>query len=269
MIARVHCVVVLFLFILVPHSSSTQWLPTPSDTLVEVFPCTVGNQWTYRYFMLFEYWPAGFPYETRADSGLATYSITGRIYDLDSTRWQCEVRRDLIRHQILYQENIDTTYPVRDTSVIELIESHQGQHLIYRNADPFVIRRDVLPFTREYTDTTSIVRYREVGAGDTVSFQSWIPFSGLSARSVFTFKKDVGLLRNSYNSGTIDVYDSTEHVLLSSIITSVEPQARALGPLSFVLYQNYPNPFNPTTEIRYQISEVGIVTLKVFDILGR
>jgi len=37
----------------------------------------------------------------------------------------------------------------------------------------------------------------------------------------------------------------------------------------FKLYQNYPNPFNPTTSIRYQISNNGYVTLKVFDILGK
>ena len=37
----------------------------------------------------------------------------------------------------------------------------------------------------------------------------------------------------------------------------------------FTLYQNYPNPFNPSTTINYQISEPGLVTIKVFDILGR
>lgn len=40
-------------------------------------------------------------------------------------------------------------------------------------------------------------------------------------------------------------------------------------PLEYRLYQNYPNPFNPTTEIRYQTSDVGRVVLNVYDILGR
>lgn len=37
----------------------------------------------------------------------------------------------------------------------------------------------------------------------------------------------------------------------------------------FKLEQNYPNPFNPTTEIRYQISKVSHIILKIFDVNGR
>jgi len=38
---------------------------------------------------------------------------------------------------------------------------------------------------------------------------------------------------------------------------------------TFDLKQNYPNPFNPSTKIQYSIAEPGLVSIKVFDILGR
>ncbi len=40
-------------------------------------------------------------------------------------------------------------------------------------------------------------------------------------------------------------------------------------PRSNELLQNYPNPFNPVTSIRYQTAASGIVSLKVYDMLGR
>lgn len=40
-------------------------------------------------------------------------------------------------------------------------------------------------------------------------------------------------------------------------------------PNDIVLYQNYPNPFNPSTKIKFKTVESGIVTLKVYDILGQ
>lgn len=40
-------------------------------------------------------------------------------------------------------------------------------------------------------------------------------------------------------------------------------------PVKFKLFQNYPNPFNPSTNIMYFISQATIVTLDVYDILGR
>lgn len=37
----------------------------------------------------------------------------------------------------------------------------------------------------------------------------------------------------------------------------------------FELLQNYPNPFNPQTNIEYRISDIGYVSLAVYDVLGR
>lgn len=60
-----------------------------------------------------------------------------------------------------------------------------------------------------------------------------------------------------------------------------EVEVKSLVPNQFVLEQNYPNPFNPSTKIKFTIptppasspytkgrTEVGFVTLKVYDVLG-
>ncbi|MFN0156673.1 MAG: phospholipase D-like domain-containing protein [Bacteroidota bacterium] len=40
-------------------------------------------------------------------------------------------------------------------------------------------------------------------------------------------------------------------------------------PTAFSLSQNYPNPFNPSTVFNYQLATSNVVSLKVYDILGR
>jgi hypothetical protein len=40
-------------------------------------------------------------------------------------------------------------------------------------------------------------------------------------------------------------------------------------PSKFQLAENYPNPFNPITTLRYDLPENGLVTIIIYDMLGR
>jgi plastocyanin len=69
-------------------------------------------------------------------------------------------------------------------------------------------------------------------------------------------------------------YHCTFHVSLGMIgkITVQEPTSILFNnsvPNNFDLEQNYPNPFNPSTTINYAVPTAGLVTIKVFDILGK
>ena len=56
---------------------------------------------------------------------------------------------------------------------------------------------------------------------------------------------------------------------IESSPTFVEDDKAGNFPTEIVLFQNYPNPFNPSTNIGFQISNLGFVSLKIYDVLGR
>lgn len=52
-------------------------------------------------------------------------------------------------------------------------------------------------------------------------------------------------------------------------LTNIDTENNGSIPDKFKLFHNYPNPFNPTTVIKYSIPVSTIVTIRLYDILGR
>jgi hypothetical protein len=70
------------------------------------------------------------------------------------------------------------------------------------------------------------------------------------------------------------VVDSTLDPMSCSIISgglvvSVGEDTGPALPRGLLLLQNYPNPFNSKTDMRFQITDHGLVSLRVYDLPGR
>jgi hypothetical protein len=82
-------------------------------------------------------------------------------------------------------------------------------------------------------------------------------------------------LADADNDGDLDAFigngtyyggTGIAELYLNETISGVDQD---LNPIfNFKLDQNFPNPYNPVTTIRYQIPKLGLVALKVFDVLG-
>ncbi len=99
-----------------------------------------------------------------------------------------------------------------------------------------------------------------------VSMSKWNP--GLSANMVYQEDPQPG--SSAFGNDGSPVARSSQRFMRVGDPTAVGEASE--WPADFQLSQNYPNPFNPTTTIKFQISNIKsqtLVTLKVFDLLGR
>ena len=73
-----------------------------------------------------------------------------------------------------------------------------------------------------------------------------------------------------YTYRLIDV-DINGYEYINEITAEVTPSflGEAIVITEYKLHQNYPNPFNPTTNIVYDVLDQGMVTLKVYNVMGQ
>ncbi|MHA2100147.1 MAG: T9SS type A sorting domain-containing protein, partial [Candidatus Kariarchaeaceae archaeon] len=130
---------------------------------------------------------------------------------------------------------------------------------------------DIMAVISTTDSCISAISKNSANYGDIPAGESVIPTSGFQQYTVIInpnspVDKDVLFNVDIYSEGNYFWSDSFAFYIDSSV-TAIPYEKNSL-PDKYALHQNYPNPFNPSTTINYQIPELSLVTIKIYDVLG-
>jgi hypothetical protein len=146
----------------------------------------------------------------------------------------------------------------------------------------------VYSFLRPYTDSNglTVVNFSSSNQSVTINLTNtnlkftggfdpgatyWVNdlYNGTSSQVMGSDLASFQVSLSAYGSAIYTISTEEEMVIIPVLppIVSVEDELASI-PDKYYLEQNFPNPFNPITKIRYRLPESGIVSLKVYDILG-
>lgn len=146
------------------------------------------------------------------------------------------------------------------------------------NVNQTALNRVRIPMMGNYSGTVTYTAtvLNPPGTG-TITF-SWVPgnvktLSGNPDSLILNSIVSAGVPFANYNIRVTAVESSgprthfRDYTLVVANVTGVSTQQNVANIYS--LRQNYPNPFNPSTSIDYSVAKQSVVSLKIFDVLGR
>ena len=152
-----------------------------------------------------------------------------------------------------------------DNSTVTITSDNLGELLQFEWEESIDVDGDELTYTFSGYNDLIFLTFPETG-----ELELTITYSDLA-----TLMQTAGV-NNVTGNWTVAVQDSEYTVLPSSGEWTLTLDVSSLStvdglqvPDNFALHQNYPNPFNPVTTLHYDLPEQSLVSIMIYDILGR
>jgi exopolysaccharide biosynthesis protein len=161
---------------------------------------------------------------------------------------------------------LDTDIPLKgvpDSMMID-VKSDGNQHQIYymlSNPDGALFKM----FTNKYATRSD--GFDTLYASFSKTYEATMGATFYFPASLKQIVIKLGSTRQADQTYSGSIYLDNLRITYPGAVAGVE--ATKFQPDNYSLTQNYPNPFNPTTTINYSIPKTSLVTIRVYDILGR
>lgn len=235
-----------------------------TDSLRDMFPLAIGNEWVYHHSEHFQYDPSLRPTYDWKDSGTVELRVIANTTAPDSTFWKLSSR-----YTSAYSYNLGPwSEPQIHEDTLTIAECLSGNHQLSVSCETRDPKYFVLPFLANLADSARVFRFAVVDSTNRFTVAGLD--SPWSVRVILAFAEDSGLVESKQGSlitGWPSFY--IHSVLIRSVITGISAYERNEIPQTHTLETNFPNPFNASTTIWVQSPGAGYAELTIYDALGR